>query len=162
MDRAQFIAKADDIVRLVRQERGYTQDRMAEILGLSKKTLIQIEKGRASLGWSGAVVLCAVFSSSPIIDMSYGGSTSDLILSLAFGATDLAREKTLGGHVWWHELERAGDFRIQQNVVSGHYRILDRVDRRICSSFDPEFIRRRFTELQEISAPSIQESHGST
>ncbi|PFB11956.1 helix-turn-helix domain-containing protein, partial [Bacillus cereus] len=29
-------------IKLIRTEKGYTQDKMAEVLGISKKTLVQI------------------------------------------------------------------------------------------------------------------------
>jgi len=35
------------------------------------------------------------------------------------------KEKTMGGHIWWKEIEKKGEFRLQQNIVSQHYRILD-------------------------------------
>ena len=66
MDRNEFIRKADEKLKLVRTEYGYNQEKMADILGLSKKTLVQIEKGRSSLGWSGAVVLCTIFERSEV------------------------------------------------------------------------------------------------
>lgn len=31
-------------VRLIRLERGYSQEKMATVLGISKKTLVQVEK----------------------------------------------------------------------------------------------------------------------
>ena len=61
MDRKEFIREMDIHLKLVRTEYGYTQELMASILGLSKKTLVEIEKGRSSLGWMGAVA----FSSLP-------------------------------------------------------------------------------------------------
>ncbi|MDR1431401.1 MAG: helix-turn-helix domain-containing protein, partial [Propionibacteriaceae bacterium] len=53
MNRESFIASCDDKVKLVRVEYGLTQDTMSHILGISKKTLVDIEKGRRSLGWTG-------------------------------------------------------------------------------------------------------------
>src|SRR3712207_9282403 len=57
MNRNEFIEKIDSKLKLIRNEKEFSQDKMSEILGISKKTLVQIEKGRASLGWSGAVVV---------------------------------------------------------------------------------------------------------
>ncbi len=34
-------------LKKIRSERGYTQEKMADVIGLSKKSLVQIEKGRA-------------------------------------------------------------------------------------------------------------------
>ena len=56
--------------------------------------------------------------------------------------------KTMGGKVWWRTVERMGDFRIQQNIISQHYRALDGEDGRVCSSFDLEQIRKQLRELE--------------
>ena len=148
MTRADFIKIASEKLKLIRIERGYTQDKMAEILGISKKTLVQIEKDRSALGWAGAVTLCTIFSNSEVLEMTFGGEPQDIILSLAF--TDYERnEKTMGGKVWWINIKLMGEFRIQRNIISEHYRILDGQDRRICSSFDYEYIKKRLQELSD-------------
>ena len=46
MTRETFVAELDRQVKLVRTEYGFTQDVMARVLGISKKTLVEIEKGR--------------------------------------------------------------------------------------------------------------------
>lgn len=146
MTRTDFINKISEKLKLIRIESDYTQDKMAEILGLSKKTLVQIEKGRSTLGWAGAVTLCTIFKDSEVLDMTFGGNPQDIILSLAF--TDYeSNEKTMGGKVWWSNIECTDHYKIQQNIISRHFRILDDQDRRICSSFNDEYIRRRFREL---------------
>ena len=66
MTRVEFIKKVDEKVRLIRTEKGYTQDKMAEALGISKKTLVQVEKERSSLGWALAIAVCVIFRDSEI------------------------------------------------------------------------------------------------
>lgn len=148
MTRADFIKKADEKLKLIRTESDYTQDKMAEILGISKKTLVEIEKGRSTLGWAGAVTLCTIFRNSEVLEMTFGGHPQDIILSLAFSGYE-SNEKTLGGKVWWINIECINEFKIQQNIISRHYRILDGLDRRICSSFDYDYIKKRLQELSE-------------
>ncbi|ODA42954.1 helix-turn-helix domain-containing protein [Desulfosporosinus sp. BG] len=148
MTRLDFINKASEKLKLIRIENQFTQDKMADILGISKKTLVQIEKGRSTLSWAGSVTLCTIFRNSEILEMTFGGDPQDIILSLAF--TDYERkEKTMGGKVWWINIKWTDEFRIQQNIVSEHYRILDGQDRRICSSFDYGFIKTRLQELSD-------------
>lgn len=148
MTRLEFIKIASVKLKLIRNETGYTQDKMAEILGISKKTLLQIEKGRSILSWAGAVTLCTIFRNSQVLEMTFGGEPQDIILSLAF--TDFERdEKTMGGKVWWTNIKLTDEFRIQQNIISKHFRILDGRDTRICSSFDYEYIQKRLQELSE-------------
>ena len=60
MNRVEFINKASEKLKMIRMESDFTQDKMAEILGISKKTLVQIEKGRSTFGWAGAVT-CVQF-----------------------------------------------------------------------------------------------------
>ena len=146
MTKTDFIDKTSGKLKLIRIESDYNQNEMAEILGVSKKTLVQIEKGRTTLGWAGAVTLCTIFRDSEVLAMTFGGDPQDIILSLAF--TDYeSREKTLGGKVWWSNIECKDHYRIQQNIISRHFRILDGQDRRICSSFDEKYIRKRLQEL---------------
>lgn len=147
MKREDFIKKANEKLKMIRIENHYTQDKMAEILGMSKKTLVQVEKGRSTLGWSGTVTLCTLFKDSEVLHMTFGGQPHDIILMLAFDGYDSNYEKTMGGKIWWREMERKGDYRIQQNIISLHYRILDDQDRRISSSFDYEYIKQRLQEL---------------
>lgn len=148
MTRLDFIKIASEKLKLIRIEGGYTQDKMAEILGISKKTLVQIEKGRSTLGWAGAVTLCTIFKSSEVLEMTFGGDPQDIILSLAF--TDYeTNEKTMGGKVWWINIKLTDEFRVQRNIISEHYRILDGQDRRICSSFDYDYVKKRVQELSE-------------
>lgn len=147
MDRDKFVDMVNDKLKLIRSEYDFTQDRMAEIIGISKKTLIQIEKGRSSLGWTGAVAVCTIFKDSEILQMIFGGDTQDIILSIAFENYDKNYENTMGGKVWWRDVENNGNYKIQQNIISNHYRILDEDDRRISSSFDIEYIKKRMKEL---------------
>lgn len=147
MRREEFIQKADEKLKMIRIEHDYTQDKMAAILGISKKTLVQIEKGRSSLGWPGAVTLCTIFKDSEVLEMTFGGQPQDIILTLAFDGYERSYERTMGGKVWWKDLESKGEYKIQQNIISQHYRILDCEDRRISSSFDYECIKKRLQEL---------------
>ena len=140
MDRTEFIERTDARVKLVRAEFDLTQEKMALLLGLSKKTLVEIEKGRSSLGWTGAVVLCTIFSSSEVLQNAFGGDLPGLIQALAFRELPIRPEKTMGGKVWWRTVRTGAGWRVQQNYISQHYRILDDGDHRLYSSFDPEQI----------------------
>ncbi|WP_027622976.1 helix-turn-helix transcriptional regulator [Clostridium lundense] len=149
MDKKQFIEKIDEKLKLIRNEKDFTQDRMAEIIGISKKTLVQIEKGRSSLGWTGAVTVSTIFKDSEILQMTFGGDTEDIILSIAFNNYEDNYKNTLGGKVWWRKIKSKGIYTIQQNIITNHYRILDDKDRRISSSFDINYIEKRLEELYE-------------
>lgn len=147
MTRDEFVQIVDEKLKLIRTEFGYSQDKMAGILGISKKTLVQIEKGRSTLGWMGAVALCTIFCKSEIVVMTFGGQPVDAIMALAFDSAERQYPKTLGGKVWWMDVETSKGYRIQKNIVFQHYRILDGRDRRICSSFEYDHVKRRLKEL---------------
>ncbi|SMB79475.1 DNA-binding transcriptional regulator, XRE-family HTH domain [Desulfonispora thiosulfatigenes DSM 11270] len=150
MDRNAFIKIIDTNLKLIRNESNFTQDKMAETIGISKKTLVQIEKERASLGWMGAVAVASIFKNSKIMQMNFGGDVEDIILSLAFKKYELDYENTLGGKVWWRDVEKCNNYKIQQNIISNHYRILNEQNKRISSSFDLDYMKKRLAELANI------------
>ena len=67
MTKKEFAAALDSALKAVRKEYGFTQEKMAAVLGISKKTLVEIEKGRSSLGWTGAAAFAAIFRESGIL-----------------------------------------------------------------------------------------------
>ncbi|MDR0848095.1 MAG: helix-turn-helix domain-containing protein [Propionibacteriaceae bacterium] len=133
--REEFIALCDTKLRLVRAEANLTQEDMSYALGISKKTLVDIEKGRRTLGWTGAVALCSVFRDSDILASAFGGPTVDMVQALALqGRTLPAPEPT--GNPWWTVIAENPAYIIEQNVISQHYRLLTRDRTRVTSSFD--------------------------
>lgn len=137
--------------RLIRAEYHFSQDKMAEILGLSKKTLIQIEKERKKMSWTAAVALCAIFGESEILQLTLGENPLEIVQTIALNHLDTPKNKTLGGKMWWESLKKIGDFRMQQNIISKHYRILDGEDYRWYSSFSKEDTEERFENLTKNS-----------
>ncbi|QWH15305.1 XRE family transcriptional regulator (plasmid) [Bacillus mycoides] len=134
-------------VRLIRLERGYSQEKMATVLGISKKTLVQVEKERTSIGWTNAVVVCALFKDSQILKHILGGEPFEVIETLAHDGMNTPKVKTLGGKLFWNEIAKKGKFRVQQNVISQHFRILDDSEYRWYSTFEEEEVMNRFYEL---------------
>ena len=149
MTKKEFAAQMDENLKAVRKEYGFTQEKMAAILGISKKTLVEIEKGRSSLGWTGAAAVAAIFRESAILQEAYGGELSDLVEALAFADAKPQYPKTMGGKVWWRETLKKKGYRIQQNLISGHFRLLDKDDHRLMASFELERVLERMKqELQ--------------
>jgi len=93
-----------------------------------------------------AVAVAVIFEDSEIVGMILGCDVNDSIKSLALEHYENTPQ-TMGGKVWWRDMENTSKYKIQQNVISQHYRILTGDDRRVCSSFDFEYIERRFREL---------------
>jgi len=138
MEKKQFVKLMDEKLKLIRTEYGLTQDKMAIILGISKKTLIEVEKNRKSLGWTGSVALASIFSDSTILHDAIGGDMSGIIIALAFKDVDVNYPKTWGGKVWWKTISENKGYRIQQNLFSRHYRLLNHENHRIYASFNIE------------------------
>lgn len=149
MERTELIHIADQRVRLIRTEYHLTQDKMASVLGLSKKTLVEIEKGRTSLGWTGTAALCSIFSQSEVLKNACGGDPLGLMNALAFEKPLLHPVHTMGGPVWWTDVHEDQGYRIQQNIISHHYRLLDPDNNRLCSSFDLEAVEKFLAECLE-------------
>jgi len=149
MTKKEFAVQMDVSLKSVRKEYGFTQEKMAAVLGISKKTLVEIEKGRSSLGWTGAAAFAAIFSESIILQEAFGGELTDLVEALAFAEAEPQYPKTMGGKVWWREIMKKKGFRIQQNLISGHFRLLDKEDHRLMASFELERVLERMKrELQ--------------
>ena len=93
---------------------------------------------------------CEDFYAVPQLDAAlqaqFGGDLDDLVEALAFAEAEPQYPKTMGGRVWWREIWKEKGYRIQQNVVSGHFRLLDRENRRLMASFTLERVMERLKE----------------
>ena len=148
MERAEFISIMNHKIKLIRTEFDLTQEKMADAIGISKKTLVEIEKGRNSLSWTAAVAAAVIFADSEIVADAFGGETSDLVKVIALDGLDAKLpDKTMGGRVWWQDIKESKGYRIQQNVISRHYRILDAEDRRFFSTFDKKEAENKLKDL---------------
>lgn len=148
MERAEFISIMNQKIKLIRTEFDLTQEKMADAVGISKKTLVEIEKGRNSLSWSAAVAAAVIFADSSILADAFGGETSDLVKVIALNGLDAKLpDKTMGGRIWWQDIKESKGYRIQQNIISRHYRILDAEDRRFFSTFDQKEVEEKLKEL---------------
>ncbi|WP_099158395.1 helix-turn-helix transcriptional regulator [Virgibacillus ndiopensis] len=88
MDQEIIISSLSTKMKLVRVENDYTQDTMASVLGISKKTLVQIEKKRLYANWTTIVALCALFRDSEIIRNTLGGNVLEVIKNAAHKKAD--------------------------------------------------------------------------
>ncbi|WML32166.1 helix-turn-helix domain-containing protein [Neobacillus sp. OS1-32] len=149
MNRDDIIQQVSEKLRLIRTEAGYTQDKMAEIIGVSKKTLVQIEKGRVLANWSTVVAICALFRETETVQFLFGSEPLEVIETVAREGIDYRKSKTLGGRVWWKVLNRDNGFILQQNILSKHFRILNEKNYRIFSSLDENQSQQRFKELAQ-------------
>ncbi|MDM5249236.1 MULTISPECIES: helix-turn-helix transcriptional regulator [unclassified Lysinibacillus] len=147
MNREQLITLISEKLKLIRTEKDLTQDQMSELLGLSKKTLVQIEKGRTQTGWTTAVAVCALCRESSILQHELGGDPLEVVDLIANNGTLQPKEKTMGGYIWWKNLSEYNGYRLQQNAISQHFRILDTHNYRLLSTFDESIAKREWENI---------------
>lgn len=135
MTREELTDIVNDRLKLIRTEYGLTQDKMAVILGISKKTLVESEKGRRKLGWTETVALVSIFCKSSVLSDALGEDYSEMVSALALSDVEVKYPSTMGGKIWWKVIKEERGYKIQQNIVSSHYRLLDDHDRRLFFSF---------------------------
>ncbi len=159
MDKSELTGKLTSYARLVRTEYHFSQDQMAQILGISKKSLVESEKGRRNLSWPECVALATIFSQSTVLQNAFGGELSDMIRAVAFADTKVVYPATMGGKVWWKVIKEIHGYRIQQNILSQHYRLLDPRDGRMMSSFKLEEILDYLAQLNLIDSSERSTEH---
>ncbi len=155
MDKNTLIATCDRELRLLRYEFGLTQDDMARELGISKKTLVGIEKGRSSLGWTGSAALCLLFGDSQTLRRELDGDPADMaaglrehtnptvegnvkIKKMSSDAVASDESDDAAGGIsspLWRFVGTPFGIRAEQNLISEHYRLIDG-GRRLFASFD--------------------------
>ncbi|WP_208528041.1 helix-turn-helix domain-containing protein [Jeotgalibacillus sp. R-1-5s-1] len=147
MEKEQVVQDIAKKMKLIRTEQSLSQDRMAEILGISKKTLVQIEKERTLPGWNVVVSFTALFENSEILQNTLGNEPLEVIRLVTFGKPEEPYGKTMGGKVWWREIDSQNGYTLQQNLISQHYRIIDQQHFRWYSTFDQNEALERFKQL---------------
>ena len=155
MKREDLIVLVSEKIRLLRNEVHLSQDKMAELIGISKKTLVQIEKERLNASWSTVVTVCALFRKSDIWHMVLGDDPLHVIDALVFDDLLLPQKRTGGGRMFWKTIQKKGKFKVQKNILSHHYRLVDGHDLRWGSSFDKDKI------LEQLSALEGRDEHAS-
>ncbi len=145
MNRADAIRLCGDHLKAVRAEYGLAQTAMALALGISKKTLVGIEKGRISLGWTASVALCSLFRESRVLEAALGVGFADALRPLAFEGASVASSDAAPA-AWWFVMESKWGFEIQQNMVTQHYRVMTADGERVTSSFSYETVRALYDE----------------
>ena len=140
MTREAFIALCDRKEKLVRNELGYSQEKMSSLLGVSKKTLVEIEKWRSSLGWQGAVTLCTLFQNTREITLTFGTDIPALLQAMTEDAAYLRPVDS--PHAIWNPILQFEEMCIEQNTASQLYR-LRAGNQTLAASFELAELRKR-------------------
>ncbi|PNZ02447.1 helix-turn-helix transcriptional regulator, partial [Staphylococcus muscae] len=103
---------------------GYTQDTMAQTIGLSKKTLVQIEKERVLPNWTTCVSICALFRDSEVLNSTFGCDPLEIVQTISRNQAAYPKYSTVSD-IYWETLSSKGGYILQANKVSELYRVLD-------------------------------------
>lgn len=124
MDKQSFTDLLQSKFKMVRIEAGYTQDTMAQTIGLSKKTLVQIEKERVLPNWTTCISLCALFRDSEVLQTTLGGDPLEVIQVISRGACAYPQNDSMD-ELWWETKQEENDITLQFNKISNLYRVID-------------------------------------
>lgn len=91
---------------------------------------------------------CTIFERSEVLEAAFGGGAQDMIVALAFQDSEPNYPKTMGGRSGGKHWRKQLRYKVQQNVVSQHYRILDQDDRRLFSSFELQSIKKHLDSIK--------------
>lgn len=123
MDKKAFTKVIQEKFKIVRTEAGYTQDSMSQTVGLSKKTLVQIEKERIVPNWTTCVSICALFRDSDILTSTFGGDPLELAQVLSRGNAHYPQyNKEM---LYWEKLEEKDGWRLEKNKMNDLYRVVN-------------------------------------
>ena len=117
MDRQSFTDLIQTKFKMVRIEAGYTQDTMAQTIGLSKKTLVQIEKERVLPNWTTCVSICALFRDSDVLNSTFGCDPLEIVQTISRNHCAYPNHSTTS--------DIRNGFILQSNKVSNIYRVLN-------------------------------------
>ncbi|WP_173916268.1 helix-turn-helix transcriptional regulator [Halobacillus sp. Marseille-Q1614] len=84
MDRKDLNKVVSEKLKLIRVESHYTQGQMADLIGISKKTLIQVEKERSLLSWTSTVAVCSLFDHCSTLRSALQGSPYETVKNITF------------------------------------------------------------------------------
>lgn len=133
MDRKAFTRVIQSKFKIVRTEAGYTQDSMSQTVGLSKKTLVQIEKERIIPNWTTCVSICALFRDSDTLTSTFGGDPLELAQVLSRGNAyypDYKKES-----LYWEDIEEKDGWKLQKNKMNDLHRVLNPDNRPVHASY---------------------------
>jgi len=149
MTKQELVSIISNHLKMLRAEHDYSQQAMANVIGISKKTLIQIEKGRLTMGWTGACAVCSVFRSSKLLRMTLGDEPPAVAEALAHKYSYAYDENETRSTLFWDIVQDNGRYAIQKNIISEHYKITDKEGKRLFSSFDEEKTNAIYAEYNE-------------
>jgi len=144
MNTRDFIRIIGESLKMVRSEFDMSQQDIADVLGISKKTVIELEKGRIIPSWIICVSVSAMFDESKVLRNEFGDSPLEIVRLLARSGLETERDQR--NTVFWNVYLQDADFTVFKNIISEHYKLVDRHGKRIYSSFSERNIMERMNK----------------
>lgn len=116
-------------------------------LVFQKKTLIQVEKQRLLLSWTATCAVCVIFRNSKLLRNTLGEDPSGLVETLAHEGCYAFEDTGNKSYLFWDVIEDNGLYSIQKNIISEHYKIIDKEGKRYFSSFDKQKIHSIYNNV---------------
>src|SRR5699024_3141967 len=124
MDKQTFTTIIQTKFKMVRIEAGYTQDTMANTVGLSKKTLVQIEKERVLPNWTTCVSICALFRDSDVLNTTFGCDPLEVIQIISLHHCAYPNHDNTSD-IYWTTIDAKSGYILQSNKKTDLYRVLN-------------------------------------
>lgn len=144
MDKKELCMIIGSLLKDIRSESGFSQEVMADTIGVSKKTYIQLEKLRSQIGWAETVTVCTLFSDSKPITEHFGEDIIEIIQVVALEKIQRRQLPTMGGTIWWKDVKKEKGLTLQQHKITTHYRILDKDNYRLYFTLTKQDAIERF------------------
>ncbi|WP_051189121.1 helix-turn-helix transcriptional regulator [Halalkalibacillus halophilus] len=135
-------------IKLVRVDLQYTQEEMANMIGISKKTLIQIEKRRQVANWSIVVTFVSLFNDHPIVQHALGEfNPIELIQLITRDEINFENKEVNPNVMYWNHIKEKQGYRLEQNHLNQTYRVVDQNLKLFYRSINYENTKRYFANL---------------
>lgn len=123
MDRQSFTDLIQTKFKMVRIEAGYTQDTMAQTIGLSKN-ISSNWKERVLPNWTTCVSICALFRDSDVLNSTFGCDPLEIVQTISRNHCAYPNHSTTSD-IYWNTIETRSGYILQSNKVSNIYRVLN-------------------------------------
>ena len=130
----------------IREEYNLSQMAFASMMGVSKKTYIQLEKKRIVLKWSEAVTVASIFNDSIAIKRHYGDDVISIIQLHTFDQSIVSMNGYQSNDA--HDIVmNSDDYSLIRIKVSNLFKIIDNFDKSLYASFSERDIIEKFNEI---------------
>ncbi|MFK5884105.1 MAG: hypothetical protein QM489_07205 [Candidatus Izemoplasma sp.] len=146
INKSEFCKTIHLMIMEIRLEYNLSQTVMANMIGVSKKTYIQLEKQRIILKWSEAVTISTIFKDSKTIVNVFGDDIISIIHLISFEKPIFEYQNNANTSKMIM-INKENKFLLQQDKISKLYRITDQTKLLVYISFSETDIKKKYHEI---------------